>query len=50
MEIYDYVTAYNSLIFSADSKTVYNPTLLKVWFDIGGKIYSVNSGETITIE
>ena len=50
MEIYDYVSAYNLLVFSADSKTVYNPTLLKIWFDIGGKLYSIDSGETITIK
>jgi len=33
MEIYEYVTAYNSLVFSADGRKVYNPTLQEVWLD-----------------
>lgn len=49
MEIYDYVNAYNSLIYSADGKTIYNPTLIDVWFDIDGKVYKISSGETIKI-
>lgn len=50
IEIYDYVTAYNSLIFSADGKRVYNPTDKKVWFKIiGTGDFSVNPGETVTI-
>lgn len=50
MEIYEYVTAYNSLIFSSDNLTVYNPTLLTVWFDVDGKLYSVKSGETLLLK
>ena len=50
MEIYNYVTAYNSLEFSADSKIVYNPTLLTVWFDIDGDLYSIKSGETLILD
>ena len=49
MEIYEYVKAYNSLIFSADGSMVYNPTLVKIWFDIDGKPYSICPGETINI-
>lgn len=49
MEIYEYVEAYNGLVFSADSTRVYNPSLLKVWFDVDGTLYSVDSGQTITI-
>lgn len=48
-EIYDYVTAYNSLVFSADSSIVYNPTAKTVWFVYGDKLYSVKSGDTIKI-
>ena len=33
-EIYSYVTAYKHLIFSADSRFVYNPTTIPVW--LGG--------------
>ena len=50
MEIYEYVKAYDALVFSADSTRVYNPTLKKIWFDVDGKLYSVDPGDTITIE
>lgn len=49
IEIYDYVTAYNSLVMSADGKLVYNPTLIEVFFMRDGKNYSVKSGETLVI-
>lgn len=49
MEIYDYVTAYHSLVLSADSKTIYNPTLHELWFDEEGALYHVKPGETIRI-
>lgn len=49
IEIHDYVEAYNSLIFSADNSMVYNPSLLKIWFEVDGKVYSVASGETIKL-
>ena len=50
IEIYDYVFAYRSLVFSADGSTVYNPTLLTVWFTEDGKLFSVKSGETLIIK
>lgn len=50
IEIFDYVTAYNSLVFSMDSMMIYNPTLIKIWFDFGGKLYSINPGETLHID
>ena len=50
MEIYEYVKAYNSLIYSADGRLDYNPTILDVWFDIGGKMYKICSGKTLNIE
>ena len=50
MEIYEYVEAYNSLVFSADGNMVYNPTLVDVWFDVDGKLYEIKSGERIVIE
>ena len=50
MEIYDYVMAYNSLVYSADETKIYNPTLKTIWLEIDGKPYVVNSGETIEIE
>ncbi len=49
IEIYNYVTAYNSLIYSADGKMIYNPTLYTIWIDIDGTQYTIASGETICI-
>ena len=49
IEIYDYVEAYKSLQFSADGSIVYNPTALTVWFDVDGKTYCINKGETLKI-
>ena len=49
IEIYDYVQAYNSLVFSADAKTVYNPTATEIFFDTDGKIVSIKPGETVRI-
>ncbi len=49
IEIYDYVTAYNSLVYSADNSMVYNPTLHTVWFDRDAVEYCIKPGETIKI-
>ena len=50
IEIYEYVTAYDSLIFSADETIVYNPTQIKVWFFADDNIYSVNPGQTLKLD
>ncbi len=47
IEIYEYVTAFRSLVRSADGSVVYNPTVTKVWFDRDGKMFSVGPGETV---
>ena len=49
VEIHDYVEAYKALLFSADERIVYNPTVMKIWFWLDGKIYSVGSGETLKL-
>lgn len=49
MEIYDYVTAYNALVFNFDCDRVYNPTLHTIWFDIDRKLYKIEPGETLTL-
>lgn len=49
IEIYDYVKAYDSLVFSADGSRIYNPTLITVWFDIDGTVYNIKSGETLVL-
>lgn len=47
IEIYDYITAYNQLIFSVNGKKVYNPTNTALYFEVAGEIFCVNPGETI---
>ncbi|MBE6571009.1 MAG: polysaccharide deacetylase [Ruminococcaceae bacterium] len=49
IEIYDYVKAYESLIYSADGSMAYNPTLYTIWFDYDKKLYTIKPGETINI-
>lgn len=50
IEIYNYVEAYKSLVYSANGKTIYNPTLYKIWFDIDGDLYSIGSGQTLCLQ
>jgi peptidoglycan/xylan/chitin deacetylase (PgdA/CDA1 family) len=52
MEIYEYVNAYNSLIYSADGQTVYNPTLFEIWFDTfdtDAHLHCIKPGETLKL-
>ena len=49
MQIYEYVTAYRALVYSADGNTVYNPTLFEVWLDDDGKLVSIKPGETVQL-
>ncbi len=50
MEIYNYVKGYNSLVYSADCKTIYNPNLFDIWFEVDKELFCVKSGETIRLE
>ncbi len=45
IQIYDYIDAYNRLIFSIDGKRVKNPSCTKIWFDYSGKIFEIQAGE-----
>ncbi len=49
IEIYDYVQAYNSLVYNAEFTKIYNPTLFTIWLNIDGKSYEIKSGETVNI-
>ncbi len=49
IEIYDYVKAYESLIYSADGNMVYNPTLKDIYLLIDDKKVVVKSNQTIKI-
>ena len=47
MELYEYITAYRSLSYSADNSIVYNPTIKTIWFDRDGTLYEIKPGETL---
>ncbi len=49
-EVYDYVSAYNSLIYSIDGERVKNPTYMGVYVEIRGKIYCVPAGKEIVFD
>ena len=50
LEIYDYVKAYEQLIFSVIGKRVYNPTGRILYFSYDGKEYTIKPTETIQID
>lgn len=50
IEVHDYVEAYRRLIFSIETRKVYNPNAIPVWFTTawdGSTFYKVNPGETL---
>lgn len=49
-EIYDYVSAYRSLVFSIDGERAYNPSAIPVWLEIRGKVYKIAPAQTICFE
>jgi peptidoglycan/xylan/chitin deacetylase (PgdA/CDA1 family) len=49
-EIYDYVKAYDSLIYSADGGLVKNPSCIDVYIKFLGKPYVVPAGKTVALE
>lgn len=50
IEIYDYITAYNNLVFSIDGERVFNPSSQCVWIEVRGRIYAVESGKTVVFD
>ncbi|MBQ8897110.1 MAG: polysaccharide deacetylase family protein [Clostridia bacterium] len=49
IEICSYAAAFDSLLWSANGRRVFNPTLYTLWFDADGKTFSIAPGETLTI-
>lgn len=49
MEIYEYVTAYRNLVFSADCKTVYNPSSLIIWAKTTAGNIKIEPGQTLRL-
>lgn len=46
-EVYSYVQAYKSLVFSLDGERVFNPSCMPVYIEIRGKVYKIPSGESV---
>ena len=49
MEIYEYVEAYRSLVFSADRSVVKNPSAITLYMQIGKEIKTILPGETVLL-
>ena len=49
LELYDYMTAYDRLLFSADGSMVWNPTAVDVYFEKDGISYQVKAGERMEL-
>ena len=47
MEIYEYITDYNRLVWSADGLIVSNPTVRTLWFERSHVLFSIEPGKTI---
>ncbi|MBQ8186427.1 MAG: polysaccharide deacetylase family protein [Clostridia bacterium] len=50
MEIYDYVKAYDSLIWSVSGDIVQNPTIHEIWLNYQGKEFTVPAGATVRLK
>ena len=49
IEIYEYVNAYDSLIFSYDGKRVKNPSAIDVYTNLFGNEILIKSGEELVL-
>ncbi len=49
-EIYDYIQAYNRLIFSLDGERAFNPSYMGVYLEIRGKIYEIPAGGEVAFD
>jgi hypothetical protein len=49
-EVYEYVQAYNRLVFSCNGEQVYNPSAKNVWIELRGKTYCIKSGATLKFD
>lgn len=49
IEVYAYVTAWRSLVYSADATQVYNPSAIDVWLKAGNRTFAVPAGQTVSL-
>ena len=47
IEIYEYLQAYRSLVFSIDGERAYNPSAIPVWLELRGRIYKIEPLQTL---
>lgn len=47
IEICQYVSAFRSLVFSADGERVYNPSAISVWIELRGRVYKIEPNQTL---
>ena len=50
IELYNYVKAYESLSYSIDMKTVYNPSAFDIWISKEGRVIKLDSGKETVID
>lgn len=50
IEVYEYVQAYNSLVFSLDGERAYNPSAIPVWIEARGKTYKIDAGRQVQFD
>lgn len=49
IQVYEYKTAFDQLIWNADCTKVYNPTATKLWFQAKKQDFSIEPGQTLTL-
>ena len=49
IEIYDYIQAYQTLVFSVNASMAYNPTAIPLYFVYNRKSYEIMPGETLKL-
>ncbi|MBQ7035737.1 MAG: polysaccharide deacetylase family protein [Clostridia bacterium] len=49
IEVYDYVTAFERLEFSADNMRVYNPSAMDVWIGLNEELIFIPAGKTVNL-
>lgn len=50
IQVYDYVQAYNNLVFSLNGETVKNPAYMPVYLEIRGKVYKIPAGGEVVFD
>ncbi len=49
IEVFDYVENLKRLQITADGKSIYNPSVMELWFSCKGETIHIGGGETICI-